>query len=101
MNQIPVKAIVINPQNERLSTSMPNILIRLAANGLEFVDGRMRAGALADLGQVVPARNISTGEHVLLDRDRSGQWTITAQDDAEMTRLQDQMREARKWKASA
>lgn len=99
MNQIDVKDLSRNPSNARAEVAepTPEIQFRASAQGFEITNGHMRAAALADLGRVVPALNVVTGDRVLLKRDHSGQWLIATQEDAEFARLQSQMRVGRKW----
>lgn len=99
MYQIDVKDLDRNPSNPRaeIAKPTPDILFRASAQGFEITNGHMRAVALADLGRLVPALNVVTGDRVLLKRDPSGQWLIAAKEEVELARLQNQMRVGRKW----
>ncbi len=88
-----------NPDNPRadIGEPIPDVLFRSGAQGFEIIDGNMRAVALADLGQLVPALNVVNNERVLLKRTHSGQWLKATREEIELVRFQKQMREGRKW----
>lgn len=80
-----------------VNKSISAIQFRATTQGFEIISGNMRAAVLADLGRVVPALNVVTGERVLLKRETSGQWVIFTKEEAVLARLQNQMRVGRKW----
>lgn len=95
---IDIKAIGPNPSNPRTKIDGPirDILIVPTAHGFEIQDGNIRAVALANLGQLVPALDADSGRRVLLKRDPSGQWLIATESEVELARVQDLMRVSRK-----
>ena len=73
-----------------------SISFAVIAHGFEIQDGNIRAVALANLGQLVPALDADSGRRVLLKRDPSGQWLIATESEVELARVQDLMRVSRK-----
>lgn len=89
MYQINVKDLSHNPNNARIEVvePPPETLRRAGSQGFEIIDGFMRATALADLGRLVPAINVSTGARVMLKRDHAGQrMTVTPKDAEKATK---------------